>query len=252
MMTTNFKRNYVPKSGFTKVSKIGESSLKMLEFGIVELKNGEVCDFDTEETEAAFVILGGRCSVRSGGVAWENIGVRRTVFEGKATSFYFGRHTKVQISTDWNVKIAVVQSPVKEDTKPFLIPPENVRSVLLGQQPWERDTHFIFDGSTPTKRFCIGEAFVTPGNWAGFPPHKHDTDNMPAEGVLEEIYYFLFHPQTGFGIQYVYTKDGEFDVAYPVKSDDLVEMPKGYHTTVTAPGYNSYFLWLMAGDNKGF
>jgi len=50
----------------------------------------------------------------------------------------------------------------------------------------------------------------------------------------------------------VYTKDGEYDVAYPVRSDDLVEMSKGYHTTVTAPGYKSYFLWLMAGEHKGF
>ena len=102
------------------------------------------------------------------------------------------------------------------------------------------------------KVLTIGEAYITPGNWAGFPPHKHDVDNMPSEGVLEEIYYFLFDPQQGFGVQCLYTSDGEIDEAYRVKNDELVEFPRGYHTTVGAPGYNTYFLWLMAGKDQGF
>ena len=40
--------------------------------------------------------------------------------------------------------------------------------------------------------------------------------------------------------------------AYRVKQDELVEFPYGYHTTVTTPGYQTYFLWLMAGDYQGF
>ena len=102
------------------------------------------------------------------------------------------------------------------------------------------------------KILTIGEAYCPEGNWAGFPPHKHDVDNMPQEGVLEEIYYFLFQPEQGFAIQKLYTKDGEIDETYTVKQDDLVEFPKGYHTTVGAPGYNTYFLWLMAGEHQGF
>ena len=45
---------------------------------------------------------------------------------------------------------------------------------------------------------------------------------------------------------------GELDEAYRVKNDELVEFPYGYHTTVSAPGYNTYFLWLMAGKHQGF
>ncbi|MEE1198406.1 MAG: 5-deoxy-glucuronate isomerase [Acutalibacteraceae bacterium] len=37
-----------------------------------------------------------------------------------------------------------------------------------------------------------------------------------------------------------------------VKNDELVEFPVGYHTTVSTPGYQTYFLWLMAGDYQGF
>ena len=170
----------------------------------------------------------------------------------KAECFYAPRDCKVQIHSPWNVKIAVCATPVAEKTEPQVIHQDAVRVVRLGEKPWERDTSFIVDGSTNAKKLTIGEAYITPGNWAGFPPHKHDVDNMPSEGILEEIYYFLFDPQQGFGVQCLYTSDGEIDEAYRVKNDELVEFPRGYHTTVGAPGYNTYFLWLMAGEHQGF
>ena len=248
----NYKKTYVPASGYTPLCKIGECSLKMLEFGIIELKKNESVVFETGENEVAFILLGGKADFAFDGTVWKDVGGRTNVFGGKAHSVYMPRRKTVTISTPWSVKIAVCGTPVDQDTEPELITPDRVRSVTLGQKPWKRDTHFIVDGNTNAKRLTIGEAFVTPGNWAGFPPHKHDVDDMPNEGVLEEIYYFLFQPQQGFGIQCMYTKDGEIDECYRVKSDDLVEFPRGYHTTVGAPGYNTYFLWLMAGEHQGF
>ena len=156
------------------------------------------------------------------------------------------------IESEFKVKIAVCMTPIDQDTEPQAIKQADVRIARLGVKPWERDTSFIVDGTTHAKKLTIGEAYVTPGNWAGFPPHKHDVDNMPAECVAEEIYYFLFDPPQGFGVQCLYTADGSIDEAYRVKNDELVEFPCGYHTTVSAPGYNTYFLWLMAGDHQGF
>ena len=37
----NFKKSYKKASGYTPISKIGECSLKKLEFGIIELEDGE-------------------------------------------------------------------------------------------------------------------------------------------------------------------------------------------------------------------
>lgn len=248
----NYKKTYVPTSGYTQLCKIGSCSLSMLEFGIVELGKGEQVTIDTGENEMAFIILSGKCDVAFDTVCWTDVGGRRSVFEGKAHSFYMPRHKKVTISTPWSVKIVACGTPIDEDTQPQCLGPDHVTSSLLGKKPWERDTHFIIDGRSNARRLTIGEAFVTPGNWAGFPPHKHDVDRMPSEGILEEIYYFLFQPEQGFAIQRMYTKDGEIDETYTVKQDDLVEFPKGYHTTVGAPGYNTYFLWAMAGEHQGF
>lgn len=249
----NYKKTYTPGNGYTPLCQIGQCSLQDLEFGVIELTDGQKLPFQTMDREVAFVILGGRANFSANGKDYGILGVRRSVFENtKAECFYAPRQCKVEIQSSGSVKIAVCATPVAQDSQPQAIRQDAVRVMRLGVKPWERDTSFIVDGTTNARKLTIGEAFITPGNWAGFPPHKHDVDTMPAEGVLEEIYYFLFDPQQGFGVQCLYTSDGEIDEAYRVKNNELVELPRGYHTTVCAPGYNSYFLWLMAGKHQGF
>ena len=249
----NYKKAYKSQNGYTPICKIGECTLKKLEFGIIELEKGQSLDFYTEDKETAFIMLEGHCNVSVNGENWENIGNRNTVFENRrAESFYMPREQKLTISAIDHIKIAVCATPVAEKTEPQLLRGDRVTLKLLGEQPFQRETSFIIDGTTNAKVLTIGEAYCTEGNWAGFPPHKHDEDNMPKECIAEEIYYFLFEPKQGFAVQCLYTSDGEIDEAYRVKNDELVEFPRGYHTTVSTPGYKSYFLWLMAGDHQGF
>ena len=220
---------------------------------MIELHKDESITFETGNREAAFVFLSGNAYVKmDDGTDFGFVGGRKSVFEGKAYTVYAGRNRKVSFSTPWSAKIAVATAPMEEDTDPLLITPDMVRASVLGKKPYERETHFLVDGLTNAKKLTVGEAWITPGNWAGFPPHKHDTFNMPSEGIAEEIYYFLFQPQQGFAIQSMYTHDRSLDKSYIVRNDDLVEFPYGYHTTVGAPGYNSYFLWVMAGEYQGF
>lgn len=248
----NFKKSYKPQIGYTKLCEIGKCSLKMLEFGMIELMKDDQVTIETGEKEYAFIFLGGHADIAVDEILWKAVGGRSSVFGGKAHSVYIPRRKKVTVTGCDHVKIAVCDTPVDEDSQPQLLPPDHVEVKKLGVKPWERNTHFIIDDRSNAKRLCIGEGFNTPGNWSGFPPHKHDEDRMPEEAVLEEIYYFQYYPETGFGIQCTYTKDGEFDEAYRVKQDDLVEFPRGYHATVGAPGYSAYCLWLMAGEHQGF
>ncbi len=249
----NFKKTYTPKKGYTPICKIGECSLKKLEFGIIELGAGESIPFATGDKETAFIMLEGHCNVTVGKEKWENVGNRMTVFENRrAESFYLPMEESCTIEALDAVKIAVCATPVSVKTEPQLLRGDRVPLKLLGRVPFQRETSFIIDGTTNAKVLTVGEAYCTEGNWAGFPPHKHDEDNMPKECIAEEIYYFLFDPEQGFAVQCLYTADGEIDEAYRVKNDELVEFPKGYHTTVSTPGYQTYFLWLMAGDYQGF
>ena len=50
----NFKKTYTPKKGYTPISKIGECSLKKLEFGIIELDANEKLEYNTEKNEEEF------------------------------------------------------------------------------------------------------------------------------------------------------------------------------------------------------
>ena len=63
------------------------------------------------------------------------------------------RHKMLTITGCEHVKIAVCGTKVDVD-----VGPDRVRTVTLGVKPWERDTHFIIDGSTNARQLSIGEA----------------------------------------------------------------------------------------------
>ncbi len=249
----NFKKTYKPGKGYTPLCKIGECSLKKLEFGIIELAAGESLAFFTEDKEFAFIMLEGHADFIGKDFAFENVGNRKNVFENrKAETVYLPRECTATIKALDGIKIAVCGTPVAEKTKAQVLREDRVTLKTLGRVPFERVTSFLVDGNSNAKVLTIGECYVTEGNWAGFPPHKHDENNMPVECICEEIYYFLFDPKQGFGVQCMYTADGSMDECYRVQNDELVEFPYGYHSTVSTPGYQTYFLWLMAGDYQGF
>lgn len=97
-MSYNYKKAYVPSNGYTPICKIGECSLKKLEFGIIELDAGQKLPFNTEGNEVAFIMLEGHCNVEVNGEIYENIGNRMTVFENrKAESFYMPKEQELVI-----------------------------------------------------------------------------------------------------------------------------------------------------------
>jgi 5-deoxy-glucuronate isomerase len=85
---------------------------------------------------------------------------------------------------------------------------------------------------------------LTPaGNWSSYPPHKHDEDR-PGESVLEEIYWFEVAGD-GMAYQQVY---GTSAVLAEVRTGDVVLIPDGWHgPSMAAPGYDLYYLNVMAG-----
>ena len=250
-MDMNYKKTYKPAIGYTKLCEIGKSSCKRLEFGMVELNKGDSVTIDTEGKEFAFVFLFGHADVQVGDVSWKNVGGRSNVFEGPAHTVVVPAHQSVTFTGLDHVKIGVCDTPSEKPFEPQWLKPDNVKVMTLGEPPFLRDCHMIVDERCNANYLTVGESFVEPGNWAGFPGHKHDEDHMPAESVAEEIYYFLFDPEQGYALQSLYTADGEIDETYRVKGNDLTEFPRGYHATCGIPGYKTYILWLMAGDVQG-
>ena len=252
MSEYSYKKSWNKENGKCEVITYDNSSLNMLEVDMVKLQPGDVKKYNEDFKEYGILILGGQVTVEGENFKFENIGKRKDVFDGPATCVYIPGNAPFKLIGVSEVSIAVCKSPANEDFEPVLIKPEDVIIKDLGKTGWERQAHFILDERVKANLIYIGEAYVQSGNWASYPPHKHDDDNMPVEGVMEEIYYYEFDKPSGFGIQRVYTKEGDIDETYTVKSGDFVEIPRGYHPFCCAPGYNNYYLWIMAGENRGF
>ena len=97
-------------------------------------------------------------------------------------------------------------------------------------------------------RIIACEVFTPAGNWSSFPPHKHD-QTRDDEAELEEIYYF---ETPGLAYQRVYgTPDRPADVLAQVRTGDVVVVPHGWHgPSMAAPGYDLYYLNVMAGPGR--
>ncbi|MBO5369284.1 MAG: 5-deoxy-glucuronate isomerase [Clostridia bacterium] len=248
----NYKKTWTKKYGKSQIMTKENSSCKLVEIDMVRLADGQTKSYSEKDTEFGVLIFGGKCTVSGANFSFDKIGKREDVFGGAATCVYIPRNTDFTIKGEGEVSMCVTKSPAENDYEPVLINPEDVVIKDMGKPGWERQAHFILDERTKADIVYIGEAYVKGGQWASYPPHKHDDDNMPTEAATEEVYYYEFKLPQGFGIQKVYTMEGDIDETYTVKSGDLVEMPRGYHPFHSAPGYDSYYLWIMAGKNRGF
>jgi 5-deoxy-glucuronate isomerase len=55
------------------------------------------------------------------------------------------------------------------------------------------------------------------------------------------------NPCYGFATQRVYTDDRSLDETMTIHNGDVVMVPRGYHPVSAAPGYDLYYLNVMAG-----
>ncbi len=246
-----FKKTYVEKYGYEKVVTERNSPLAYLELDFIKLKEQETITIDEPNKEFAIIILYGLVSVKGATFEFSKCGKREDVFSGPAEVVYVGKDEPFIItSLKCDAKIAVCKAPALKKFSARYITTEEIVTKNLGRGSFARKAAFNLPSEVEANLLYIGEFWVEDGNWASFPPHKHDID-YGGESQLDEIYYFEFDKEVGFGFQGIYSKDGKIDEVYRVKTGDLVEIPKGYHPFTVAPGYKCYCLWLMAGKKRG-
>jgi 5-deoxy-glucuronate isomerase len=223
------------------------------ELDFLKLANGQSYEIDEKGKEFVLVVLYGKCSVKGEGFAFEEVGSRETVFDGAAETAYVGKDTPFVVTAKGgDVKIAVCKAPAVNYYKPYQIKAKDVVMKTFGKGSFIREVAFTFPESGEANHLYIGEFWVEDGKWGSYPPHKHDVDNLPTEGALDEIYYYEFDKPQGFGFQAVYTSENaEINEVYKVQNGDMVVIPKGYHPFTVAPGYKNYCLWVMAGKKRG-
>jgi 5-deoxy-glucuronate isomerase len=215
---------------------------------VYRLKKGDRLKRKTGTHEVCLVLLSGKANVKTGQKEFQGIGKRMSVFEKiPPYSVYVpsGDHYQVEALTD--LELAVCSAPGKGTFPARLIAPEEVRQSNRGSGKMFRQIHDILPEDREADSLLVVEVFTPDGNTSSYPPHKHDTENLPHESYLEETYYHKIHPENGFAFQRVYNDDRSLDETMCIENGDVVLVPEGYHPVTTVPGYESYYLNVMAG-----
>jgi 5-deoxy-glucuronate isomerase len=216
-------------------------------FEVLRLAAGRNVERRTGGEEVCLVLLEGYCNVSAGDDEWRGIGGRDSVFEGPPYAVYLPPGTEYSVEADSYLELAVCSAPAEDGVEPFLVRPEDVEVEVRGSGNAERRIHPILMSEGQAERLLVVEVLTPNGHWSSYPPHKHDQDNLPDESYLEETYYHRIQPPQGFAVQRVYTGDRSLDETMTVVDGDTVLVPRGYHAVSAPPGYDLYYLNVMAG-----
>jgi 5-deoxy-glucuronate isomerase len=152
------------------------------------------------------------------------------------------------------LEVGISTAPGESDYPPFLVRSQDTIEKTVGAWNWTRKVYTSIGANIKDQRLLVGETVNPPGNWSSSPPHKHDEKSL-TEAPLEEIYFYKVKPTQGFGLQRIYTYSGDkepFDEVYVIENNDTVALPRGYHPVVAAPGYQLYYLWVLAGEARAY
>lgn len=236
------------QTGYLHLVGPEDSDLAYIQFGLLNLSEDQSWEHTFAGRETVLVILGGRCDAEADGNTWANIGQRADVFAGRATAIYLPPDRTVKLVGRGDVEIAVCSAPAEKGAETTLIAPSEVTSAERGADNFARRVDDIVTQKVAAHRILVGETYNPPGLWSSYPPHKHDVHSPPDQYKLEEVYHFRLKPQQGFGIQRVY--GDQLDESYAVKTGDTVAISTGFHPVVAAPGYELYYLWILAGEER--
>jgi len=242
------------------VVALADGVLEYVGFSAHRLTVGERLPVSAGDKELCLVLLSGRINVSGeapgqGAFNWDNIGDRQSVFEEKSPfAVYLPPGSQAQVTALSAVQIAVCAAPgdVTKDLPARLIKPETMKRSVRGKGANTRYVCDILPDTEPANALLVVEVRTPSGHSSSYPPHKHDTDDLPHQSFLEETYYHQINPAQGYVFQRVYTDDRSIDQAMAVENNDLVTVPKGYHPVSVPYGYESYYLNVMAGPKRAW
>lgn len=183
---------------------------------------------------------------------------RASVFDGPTDVLYLSSDATAQVTGEGRVAVATSPTTVVKPSRHIAAAETPVE--LRGAGASSRQVHnFGTPEALDAARLIVCEVITPAENWSSYPPHKHDEQVPGHESRLEEIYYFEAAPVAGsdaagsaaFGMFSTYSSPaGEIDINAMVRSGDIALVPYGYHgPAVAAPGYDLYYLNVMAGPD---
>lgn len=234
---------------------------------VARLQQGESVALEGTGVERLIVPLSGAFTVdhtEAEATATTELNGRPSVFAGPTDVLYLSAAAtgEVTATSPGESRFLVATSPTDIVRPTAYMPVEDVPVELRGAGASSRQVHnFGRKEALDAARFIVVEVITPAENWSSYPPHKHDEHVPGHESELEEIYYFEVAPtkdapegvseEHAFGLFSTYSSPaGEIEIDSQVKTGDVALVPYGYHgPAVAAPGYDMYYLNVMAGPD---
>ena len=216
-----------------------------------ELKENEELNWEDKSNECCLVVLSGIANISVEEIEFNNIGERMSVFDDiNPHAVYVPNNKKIKVTALTQLELAIAIAPGLNNFPARHIKPSEMSSEVRGEGSNQRFICNILPEQDDADSLLVVEVKTPSGNWSSYPPHKHDSDNIPVETYLEETYYHRINPPQGFVFQRVYTDDLSIDETMAVEDKCVVLVPKGYHPVGAPHGYDSYYLNVMAGPKR--
>ena len=229
-----------------------------LNFAAVRLNQGKTFEIAIDAFEYVAVVLSGRCNIKTNRGDFEEVGRRDSVFTGMPYAVYLPPQTEFEIEalTD-DFEFACCWAPTEKQHPATLITPRDIQVQLLGAGNASRQMCRVLGPDFAAERLLVYELYTPGGNWSSYPPRKHDRHRTDEKGTVLEAQMnrfslYKFDRPTGYAYQRVYSADGKSDVLALARQHDVVLMPSGYYTLVSAPGATTYTLNFLAGSSRTF
>ena len=225
-------------------------------FNIVRLSAGERFVSTVEGYETCLVPATGTIDVQVGDWSADGVGGRgEDVWDGEPNAVYVPVGASAEMTAVSDCEVFIAGAAFDEVYAPFVVRAGDIDPVQYGSDDTKthRKIKHLLGQNPPGKvgRLLVSELYtVGAGGWSGFPPHKHDTDRLPDESHHDEVYNFRFRPGHGFGMQLLQREDGEVGEAYHIVDGSTLQIDKGYHPCVAAPGYEMYYFTILAGASQ--
>ncbi|WDD94463.1 5-deoxy-glucuronate isomerase [Burkholderia sp. FERM BP-3421] len=225
---------------------------KHVGFAAYRLAAGEARALHETSREMCIVVLTGSVDIEADdGTRWTALGSRDSVFDGVAPyALYLPPGRRVTVHATRDAELGVASAPATGRYPARLIKPSQMKRSVRGSGANTRYVCDILPQGEDAEALLVVEVRTPSGHSSSYPPHKHDTDAIPAESALEETYYHRVHPPQGFVFQRVYTDARDLDESMAACDHDVVLVPRGYHPVVVPYGYESYYLNVMAGPTR--
>ena len=173
-------------------------------FSAHRLAAGESMTIDQPGDELCIVVLGGTVTVGSAtATAWRDIGERRDVFDDARAvrGLSAARRRGVEVRAHTAAEIGVASAP-GPGSAPARADRAGADEALRARQRARTSASSATSCRRPSRpsHLLVVEVRTPSGHSSSYPPHKHDTDNLPQESSLEETYYHRLQPGAGLRV----------------------------------------------------